>query len=117
MSMGDYSISVGITGKPEYTTAPPPVSLANTGSVNSGPIHWCPVGAMNITYPVSVRELFFKKNPGSGSTKIYNMYGAMIKVLAPDISIDDWISNTALTPGIYLITKDNICIKRQLGMK
>jgi hypothetical protein len=105
LEVGDYTISVGITGDPLFTTPPPPVSLANTTNVATGPVHWNSIGIMNVTYPVSAGgvEINPKDFVASGNTKIYTVYGSLIRVFPAGFNVSTWMNNADIPSGIYLV--------------
>jgi hypothetical protein len=118
MPVGDYNVSIGITGDAQFNPLPPPVTLANSASVISGLTHWCPVGTLNITFPVSVNDLIIHKFPSESEiTKVYNMYGSIVKVLPAGQQIDEWLSSAELTPGIYLIRNNQYVSKKFIGLR
>jgi hypothetical protein len=118
MLEGDYTVSIGITGNPEFNPLPPPVSLANTGSIISGMVHWCPVGIINVTFPVSSGgNIIHRFQADPGITRVYNMFGAVVKIMPPGYPVDEWLLNAQVTPGIYLIMNDQGVSKKLIGIR
>jgi hypothetical protein len=102
--MGEYQVSVGVKG--DEVINPLPLSLANTGTISSGSVHWCPVGSLSVTWPSAVGEIHEIKdiyNLGAGPVKVLTLYGAQIRILPPGLSVKEWLLNTGLAQGVYVL--------------